>query len=89
MQNEYINYNNALWATINYIAKKNGKSCSGLALLCGMDSTTFNISKRQSKYGQLRWITGDTLVKILTATETTPIEFARIYQHFLEKPELI
>lgn len=86
MQDKYILYNHALWATINYIAKKNGKSCSGLAILCGMDATSFNISKRKSKYGQPRWITGDTLVKILTATGTTPVQFAHIYQHFLENP---
>ncbi len=83
---KYIQYNHALWAAINFIAKQNGRSCSGLALLCGMDATTFNISKRKSKYGQPRWITGDTLVKILTATQTSPIQFAKIYQRCLDNP---
>ncbi len=77
-------YHTALWHTINYIAKLNGKSCSGLAIECGLDSTVFNTSKRQSKYGQPRWLSGDTLVKIMAATGITPIQFAQIYQSFLD-----
>lgn len=77
-------YHTALWHTINYIAKLNGKSCSGLAIECGLDSTVFNISKRQSKYGQPRWLSGDTLAKIITATGMSPVQFAQIFQSFLD-----
>lgn len=77
-------YHTALWHTINYIAKLNGKSCSGLAIECGLDSTVFNISKRQSKYGQPRWLSGDTLVKIIATTGMSPVQFAQIFQSFLD-----
>ena len=82
-------YHAALWHTINYIAKLNGKSCSGLAIECGLDSTVFNLSKRQSKYGQPRWLSGDTLVKIIAATGMSPVQFAEIYQLFLNKEQNI
>ena len=78
-------YHVALWNAINQIAEKNGLSCSGLAILCGLDSTTFNISKRKSSCGQPRWVSGDTLAKILVATHLTPIQFARIYQACLDE----
>ncbi|MBQ2858807.1 MAG: hypothetical protein IJE82_00395 [Alphaproteobacteria bacterium] len=75
----------ALWNTINHIAGQSGKSCSGFAISCGLDSTAFNKCKRQSKYGQPRWIAGNTLVKMLIATNISPIQFAKIYQSFLDK----
>lgn len=78
-------YHVALWNAINQIAKKNGLSCSGLAILCGLDATTFNISKRKSSCGQPRWVSGDTLAKILVATHLSPIQFARIYQACLDE----
>lgn len=78
-------YHVALWNAINQIAEKNGLSCSGLAILCGLDATTFNISKRKSSCGQPRWVSGDTLAKILLATHLTPIQFARIYQACLDE----
>ena len=75
----------ALWNTIMYIAEIQGKSCSGFAQSCGLNSTTFNKSKRQSRYGQPRWLAGDTLVKILMYTDMSPVQFATIYQSFLDK----
>ena len=80
-------YHIALWDAINQIAKSRGVSCSGLALLCGLDATTFNNSKRKSSCGQPRWISGDTLAKILVATNLSPIQFAKIYQACLEQVE--
>jgi phage repressor protein C with HTH and peptisase S24 domain len=80
-------YHDALWTAINRIADKNGLSCSGLAVLCGLDATTFNISKRKSSCGQPRWISGDTLAKILVATNLTPVQFAKIFQACLDELE--
>ncbi len=74
----------ALWATVNHIAEINHISCSCLARRCDLDSTTFNPSKRCTKYGQPRWISTETLTKILIATHTSPIEFAKILQTFLD-----
>ena len=78
-------YHCALWQTVNHIAEQNNVSCSRLAINCGLDSTAFNVSKRISKYGQSRWLSGDTLVKIIRTTNITPIQFAEIYQHYLDQ----
>ena len=75
----------ALWATVNYIAQINNISCSGLARRCDLDSTTFNPSKRLTKYGQPRWISTETLAKVLITTHTSPVEFARMLQMFLDQ----
>jgi len=75
----------ALWAAVNHIAKINNISCSCLACRCGLDSTTFNPSKRFSSHGQPRWVSTETLYKILRGTNITPIEFANIFQSFLDQ----
>ncbi|MBE6461493.1 MAG: hypothetical protein E7006_01465 [Alphaproteobacteria bacterium] len=75
----------ALWAAVNRIAEINNISCSCLARKCKLDASTFNRSKHFSTCGQPRWITTETLAKVLIATHTSPIEFARILQDFLDK----
>jgi len=85
MERKIMTHHNALWATINHIAKNNEISCSCLACRCGLDSTTFNPSKRITKYGQPRWISTETLAKILVATNVSAAEFAQIFQMFLDK----
>lgn len=77
--------NDALWKTINYIAFMHNESCSCLARKCGLDANIFNISKRKSKYGQPRWLSTKTIATILESTNMTFIEFAQIYQSFLDQ----
>ena len=48
--------NAAMWKSMDYLAQKMKISCSRLAKNGGLDATTFNKSKRKSKYGQLRWL---------------------------------
>lgn len=79
-----MNYHKALWDTIGYIAKNNHTSCSGLAKKCGLDATSFNHSKRQSANGQPRWPSTETLAKVLMTTNTSPQEFADMFQEMLE-----
>ena len=76
-------YHSALWDTVNHIAQMRNTSCSGLAVQCGLDSTSFNQSKRKTKCGQLRWLSMMSVAKILMATEMTPVQFAEIYQKYL------
>ena len=78
-------YNFAIWQAVNYIAKQNGKSCSGLAIECGLNATAFNFSKRQSKYGQPRWLSTATIFKLLCGTHITPTQFAQIVESFVKK----
>ena len=80
-----MTHHNALWATVSHIAEINNISCSRLARRCDLDSTTFNPSKRITKYGQPRWISTETLAKILITTNVSAAEFAQIFQMFLDK----
>ena len=66
-----------LWNAIEILARKNNMTCSGLARASGLDPTTFNKSKRASKYGQPRWISFETLAKILKITNTSFTKFAK------------
>ena len=68
-----------LWNAIEIIARKNNMTCSGLARASGLDPTTFNKSKRASKYGQPRWLSMETISKVLTATNTTADQFANMF----------
>ena len=57
-----------IWQAIDNFAVKHNLSCSGLAKISGLDATTFNKSKRWSKYGQPRWPSTCSISKILDAT---------------------
>ena len=59
---------NELWTAIEQFASDHKLSCSGLAKRSGLDSTTFNKSKRYSSVGQERWPSTLSLSKILSST---------------------
>ncbi len=71
----------SLWTAIDALAQLMGKSCSGLAKECGLDSTTFNPSKRIDKYGKPRWLSSQTISKILRKYDMTEAEFFRLGKH--------
>ena len=60
---------------IELFAKDHGMSCSGLARFSGLDPTTFNKSKRFSKYEQPRWPSTNSIAKIIDATGAQPQDF--------------
>ena len=62
-----------VWQAIDAIAQRNGLSASGLAKRAGLDSTSFNKSKRVGPDGRQRWPTTESVAKVLAATNT-PIE---------------
>jgi len=64
-----------IWHAIELFAKEHGLSCSGLAKRSGLDPTTFNKSKRFSKYEQPRWPSTYSISKILAATNASPQDF--------------
>lgn len=66
-----------LWAGIQNLARHLKISCSRLAIISGLDPTTFNHSKTCSKHGQLRWPNMSSIAHILNATGLTLEEFAR------------
>lgn len=77
--------NLVMWLSMDYLAKKMKLSCSGLAVRGGLDATTFNKSKRASKYGQPRWLSMETIFKILKSSHTSVMENAAILQMLMDE----
>ena len=67
-----------LWGGIRNLAAKYDLSCSGLAKISGLDSTTFNKSKSYTRNGQPRWISMCSLARVLDATGLSLAEFAEL-----------
>jgi len=57
-----------VWRALDTLAAENGLSASGLAKKAGLDSTTFNPSKRIMPDGRARWPGTESLSKVLNAT---------------------
>lgn len=57
-----------VWAALDALAERHGLSASGLAKRSGLDSTTFNRSKRTTRGGRLRWPSTESISKAMTAT---------------------
>lgn len=57
-----------IWRAIDTLAAENGLSPSGLARKAGLDPTSFNLSKRRTQDGRLRWPSTESLAKLLQAT---------------------
>lgn len=74
-----------MWLSMGYLAKKMKLSCSGLAVRGGLNATTFNKSKRASKYGQPRWLSVETIFKILKSSHTSVMEYAAILQMLMDE----
>jgi len=70
-----------IWQAIDNFAFQHKMSCSGLARFSGLDPTTFNKSKRWSKYGQPRWPSTGSIAKVLNSTGKTLHDFIKcIYE---------
>ncbi len=57
-----------IWRALDTLAAENGMSASGLAKRAGLDSTTFNVSKRRMPDGRARWPSTESIAKVLGAT---------------------
>ncbi len=68
-----------VWFAIDSFAKDHKVSCSGLARRSGLDATTFNKSKRYSKYGQPRWPSTNSIAKILESTGASLYDFTKYF----------
>ncbi len=64
-----------IWRTIDAVADKNNITPSRMAINCGLDSTTFNKSKRLDNYGKTRWPSSETIAKILNRHNLSMTEF--------------
>ena len=64
-----------IWRALDNLAASRGLSASALAKRAGLDSTTFNKSKRVTRDGKLRWPSTESVSKVLTAVNATTVEF--------------
>ena len=76
-----------IWHAIDLFARAHGLSCSGLAKLSGLDPTTFNKSKRFSRYNQPRWPSMYSIAKILAATGGNIMDFCKLIAESPEQPD--
>lgn len=76
-----------VWLAIDTFAREHKMSCSGLAKRSGLDPTTFNKSKRWSKYGQPRWPSTNSIAKILDATGATLNDFIKYFAPAAQQPD--
>jgi phage repressor protein C with HTH and peptisase S24 domain len=67
-----------VWNAIDVIAERSGLSASALAKRAGLDSTSFNKSKRVGPDGRQRWPTTESMAKVLAATGTSVAEFTAL-----------
>ncbi len=67
-----------IWRALDTLAAEHGLSASGLAKRSGLDSTTFNPSKRIMPDGRARWPSTESLAKVLDATGATLDGFAAL-----------
>jgi len=68
---------NDIWSAIDKFANQQHMSCSCLAKNSGLNPTSFNRSKRWTKYGQPRWPSTNSIAKILNSTGTSIQEFIK------------
>lgn len=65
----------SIWRAIDTVAENMGLTPSGLARACSLDATSFNKSKRISKYGQPHWPSIPTIAKVISFAGLTDAEF--------------
>lgn len=64
-----------IWSAIDRLAATFGYSPSGLAKQAGLDSTSFNKSKRIGPDGKPRWPSTESISRVLNATGATMSDF--------------
>ncbi len=69
-----------IWRAIDRLATAFGYSASGLAKQAGLDSTTFNKSKRINPDGKPRWPSTESISRILGATGATMTDFVALVE---------
>ncbi len=69
-----------IWQAIDRLALTFGYSPSGLAKQAGLDSTSFNKSKRFGPDGKPRWPSTESVSRVLTATGATMSDFISLVE---------
>ncbi|MEM5515981.1 helix-turn-helix transcriptional regulator [Henriciella sp. AS95] len=71
-----------VWRGIDLLAEQNGLSASGLARQAGLDPTSFNPSKRESKDGRPRWPSTESISRALEAVGAGMDDFAALVEGY-------
>lgn len=74
-QRSIIMTHEQVWTAIEIFAKERGLSCSGLAKRSGLNSTTFNKSKRYYTSGRPRWVSLESVSKIINFANISAVDF--------------
>lgn len=69
-----------MWKGLDLLAERHGLSPSALARAAGLDPTSFNKSKRQSRDGKPRWPSTESVSRALEAVNSTFEEFADLVE---------
>ncbi len=64
-----------VWQAIEMFAHERGFTCSGLARRSGLNATTFNKSKRFSSNGRPRWVSLESIAKIIHFANISATDF--------------
>ena len=64
-----------VWYAIEVFAHEHGLSCSGLARRSGLDATMFNKSKRFYRSGRPRWVSLESIAKIVNFANISAADF--------------
>jgi CheY-like chemotaxis protein len=67
-----------IWKAVDALAREHGLSASRLSIMAGLDPTALNKSKRIGSDGRPRWMSTETVAKILSVTNTSFVEFVRM-----------
>ena len=67
-----------IWKAVDVLAHEHGLSASRLSIMAGLDPTALNKSKRIGSEGRPRWMSTETVAKILSVTNTTLGDFVRL-----------
>jgi phage repressor protein C with HTH and peptisase S24 domain len=67
-----------VWTALDRVAERAGLSPSALAKRAGLDSTTFNKSKRIGPDGRERWPSTESVAKVLAATNSSIEAFVQL-----------
>src|SRR2546421_13044902 len=67
-----------LWKAVDGLAQSHGLSASRLSIMAGLDPTALNKSKRIGSDGKPRWMSTETVAKILSVTGTPLGDFVRM-----------
>lgn len=75
-----------VWQAIEEFAHERGFSCSGLARRSGLNATTFNKSKRFSASGRPRWVSLESIAKVIDFANVSATDFFKYVEAMPKKP---